>query len=255
MVMNILVCKRKPDYAGDVICPPGGVAIFSAAHRDRFMDETASIGDGRGGTGTRIADALTAEIAAGLLAPGERLDETRLAERFGTSRTPVREALAKLAAQGILVAEPRRGVRVASYTREQLSQMFETMQELEAACARLAAQRLTLLSRSAIEAAQAECRAAAESGDVPRYRRANEAFHQAIYAATQNPYMAGIAAEFRSRTGPFRARRFAAPEDLLRSAEGHEELLAVIFGGDAARAGEGMRAHMTESYLRTLSLS
>ena len=166
------------------------------------MIQAATITDVRGGTGTRIAEALTADIAAGLLAPGERLDETRLAERFGTSRTPVREALAALAAHGILVAEPRRGVRVASYTREQLSQMFETMQELEATCARLAAQRLTLLSRSAIETAQAECRAAAGAGDVPRYRQANEAFHKAIYAATQNPYMAGIAAEFRSRTGP-----------------------------------------------------
>lgn len=209
----------------------------------------------KGGTGARIAEALTADVAAGLLEPGERLDETRLAARFGTSRTPVREALATLAAQGILSAEPRRGVRVSTYTREQLAQMFETMQELETTCARLAAQRLTLLDRAAIESAQAECRAAAAAGDAPRYRRANEAFHHAIYAATQNAYMAEIAAEFRSRTGPFRARRFADPDELARSAEGHEALLAVIFGGDAVRAGEGMRAHMTESYLRTLSRS
>ena len=210
---------------------------------------------GRGGQAARIADALTSEIAAGLLAPGERLDETRLAARFGTSRTPVREALAKLVALDILVAEPRRGVHVARYTREQLGHMFEAMQELESLCARLAARRLTLLSRGAIEAAQAECRGAAEAGDVPRYLRANEAFHGAIYDATQNPCMAGLAAEFRRRTGPFRARRFAGPEDLRASAEGHDALLAIIFGGDSDRAGEGMRAHMTASYLRTLSLA
>ena len=210
---------------------------------------------GRGGAGDRIAAALIEEIAAGLLSPGERLDETRLAERFGTSRTPVREALAKMAAQGILVAEPRRGVRVATYTREQLAHMFETMQELEAVCAKLAAQRLTLLSRGALEAAQAECRAAAQEGDVPRYLRANEAFHLAIYAATQNPYMADLAADFRRRTGPFRARKFTSQDDLLTSTEGHDALLAVILGGDAGRAGDDMRAHMAASYLRTLSLS
>ena len=209
----------------------------------------------RGGAGDRIAAALTDDIAAGLLAPGERLDETRLASRFGTSRTPVREALAKLAAQGILVAEPRRGVHVATYTREQLAHMFETMQELEAVCAKLAAQRLTLLSRGVLEVAQAECRAAAEAGDVPRYLRANEAFHRAIYAATQNPYIADLAADFRRRTGPFRARKFTSKEDLVASTDGHDALLAVILGGDAGRAGDDMRAHLTASYLRTLSLS
>ncbi|PRY93098.1 GntR family transcriptional regulator [Hasllibacter halocynthiae] len=219
------------------------------------MDEDDGTHVARGGTGARIAATLTEDIAAGLLAPGERLDETRVAERFGTSRTPVREALASLAAQGILVSEPRRGVRVASYTREQLAHMFETMQELEAVCAKLAAQRLTLLSRGALEAAQAECRAAAEAGDVSRYLPANEAFHQAIYAATQNPYMADLASDFRRRTGPFRARRFVTKDDLLASTAGHDALLSVIRGGDAERAEGDMRAHMAESYIRALSLS
>ena len=209
----------------------------------------------RASASARIEAALAAEVGAGLLEPGQRLDETRLAERFGTSRTPVREALARLVAQGLLASEARRGARVPSYSREQLSQMFEAMQEIEAVCARLAAQRLTLLSRAAIEAAQAECAGAAQAGDVPRYLRANEAFHLAIYAATQNPYVADLAAELRRRTGPARARKFAGADDLHASVAGHQALMAVIASGDATGAHAGMRAHLAESYLRALSLN
>ena len=203
----------------------------------------------------RIEAALLEDVSAGAIAPGERLDETRLAARFGTSRTPVREALGRLAAAGVATGEGGRGLRVASLTREELAHMFEAMQEIEAVCARLAAQRLTLLGRARLQAAQAECRAAAGAGDMPAYLRANEAFHLEIYAATQNPYVRGLAADFRRRTGPFRAKKFAAPEDLLASAESHEALLAAILGGDAGDAYQGMRAHLTESYLKVLAVN
>ncbi|GAB5511425.1 MAG: GntR family transcriptional regulator [Hyphomicrobiales bacterium] len=201
----------------------------------------------------RIETTLLDEIAAGMVEPGEKLDETRLAERFGVSRTPVREALNRLAAQGVLVASDRRGVRVAQYTREELAQMFEVMHEIEAVCARLAAQRLTLLARAEIEAEQADCEAAAHSGDLQRYLKANEAFHFAIYRATQNPYMQELASDFRRRTGPFRAKKFATADDLVASAHSHEDLLEKIFSADSDLASEGMRKHMTDSFMRVLA--
>ena len=207
----------------------------------------------RGSTVARIEAALRDDIAAGALAPGERLDEVGLTERFGVSRTPVREALTRLTAQGILVQGERRGVRVAAYTRDELAQIFEAMHEIEAACARVAAQRLSLLTRAEIATAQDACREAARSGDRQVYMRANEAFHEAIYRATGNPYLAGIAAEFRHRTGPFRAKKFARAEDLVASAESHEDLIASIFSEDSKAASEGMRAHMTASFLQTLA--
>jgi DNA-binding GntR family transcriptional regulator len=209
----------------------------------------------RGHTVQRIEAALMDDIAAGLLAPGERLDEGALTERFGVSRTPVREALGRLTAQGILVPGEKRGVRVAQYGREELAQIFEAMHEIESACARIASQRLTLLARAEIEAAQAGCVAAAEAGDIPRYMRANEAFHEAIYRATGNPYMAGLASDFRRRTGPFRARKFATKADLIASAKSHEPLIAGIFSEDSKVASDGMRAHMTASFLRTLAMT
>ncbi len=214
--------------------------------------EESHLAEGQNMAG-RIEAVLRDEVAAGLLASGERLDETRLAARFGTSRTPVREALARLAAHGTLVATPGRGTRVAEVSREALGQMFEAMREIESSCARLVSQRLTLLSRSEIEAAQTECRAAADAADVPRYLRANEAFHATIYRATQNPFMAELASDFRRRTGPSRARRFANVEDLAGSVVGHEALMATMFSQDGQVAYDGMRAHLTESYLRVLA--
>ena len=207
----------------------------------------------RESTGKRIESVLLDDIAAGLLQPGERLDETKLAERFGVSRTPVREALSRLTAQGVLVAGEKRGVRVAQYSREELAQMFEAMQEIESICARLANQRLTLLGRSEIEAAQTDCRAAAEANDRIAYIRANEALHMSIYRATDNPYIFELASDFRRKTGPFRAKKLESQADLQASVRNHEDLLAKIFSGDSQVAVDGMRQHMTESFMRVLA--
>ena len=203
----------------------------------------------------RIESVLMEEISVGELSPGVRLDEAGLAERFGVSRTPVREALSRLTAQGILVAGEKRGAFVAEYSRQELAQIFEAMHEIESACARIASQRLDLLARSEIEAAQANCVAAAQAGDRAGYLRANEAFHLAIYQATGNPYMAEIATEFRRRTGPFRAKKFATKDDLFRSAESHRSLIDNIFSEDSTTASNGMRSHMTESFMQTLKVN
>jgi len=212
----------------------------------------ASLGNGKKSTSQRVEQALIESISAGELAPGTHLDENGLATQFGVSRTPVREALKRLAAQGILVTGEKRGLYVAEYSREEIGQIFEAMHEIEIACARIASQRLNLLTRSEIEAAQAECLRTAELGDRSAYLRANEAFHLAIYNATGNPYIAEIASEFRRRTGPFRAKRFKEPEDLMASAKSHEGLIQDIFSENTSTATNGMRNHMAESFLKAL---
>lgn len=202
----------------------------------------------------RIAEALIDDIAAGLIEPGQRLDEVSLAERFGASRTPVREALARLVAQSILTTSGGRGVRVAAYTKLQLAQMFEAMQEFEAVCARLAAQRLTLLSRAEIASAQQACEDAARVGDRIAFLKANEAFHQAIYRATQNPYVAELASSFRYRTGPFRAKRYRSKDDLLSSIETHAALVQTIFGAGDAESDAALRRRMADGYIEALGV-
>ena len=202
----------------------------------------------------RISAALIVDIAAGLLEPGQRLDEVSLATRFETSRTPVREALTRLVAQKILTAESGRGVRVAIYSVSELAQMFEAMQEIEAVCAKLAAQRLTLLSESEILNQQAAMKKAAIAGDRIAFLKANEAFHQAIYRATQNPYFAELASSFRYRTGPFRAKRYQTKEDLLESIETHDALVKSIIGHIDADSEASLKRRMARSYIETLNV-
>ena len=90
-----------------------------------------------------IADALEGMIFDGTFADGERLDEVQLATRFSVSRTPVREALLRLAQSGLVEQMPRRGVFVRQPGPVEVVEMFEVMAELEAACTRLAATRIT----------------------------------------------------------------------------------------------------------------
>lgn len=207
----------------------------------------------RESTAERIQAALISEISAGLIQPGERMDEMRLADRFSVSRTPIREVLNRLTAQGILESGGGRGVRVVTYSKEELSHMFEAMFEIEAVCARLASQRLTFLDRSRIELAQADCVAIAQAGDLVGYLRANEDLHMTIYEATGNPFIAQLAADFRRRTGPFRAKKFRTKADLVASAESHVPLLESIFSADSRQADHGMRSHMTRSYVDVLA--
>src|SRR3981189_323821 len=82
----------------------------------------------------RIRNALTDEIAAGVLPAGAALDEQQLADRFGASRTPCREALRQLAVSGLVEMRPRRGVVVTRITAARIMDMFETMAEIEALC-------------------------------------------------------------------------------------------------------------------------
>ncbi len=201
----------------------------------------------------KIEKALRIDIASGQIDAGERLDETKLAERFSVSRTPVREALNRLVAQGILVSNGRRGVRVTEYTREELAHMFEAMHEIEALCAGMAAKRLTLLARSSIEAAQAECVRTAEANDLPGFLRANETFHLAIYQATENPFIFELASGFRQRTGPFRARKFSTAEDLTASAKSHQDILKHLFSTDSAAAASEMGQHMRDTFISILA--
>ncbi|HBN49026.1 MAG TPA: GntR family transcriptional regulator, partial [Thalassospira sp.] len=91
---------------------------------------------------TDLVQKLERDIVTGVLKPGDKLDERSLSERFGVSRTPVREALQTLAGSGLVATMPRRGTIVASITVADLIEMFEVMAELEAMCARLAARRM-----------------------------------------------------------------------------------------------------------------
>ncbi|WP_425073601.1 GntR family transcriptional regulator [Sagittula sp. S175] len=191
-----------------------------------------------------IADELEGLIFDGTFADGARLDEVQLAERFGVSRTPVREALARLANSGLVEQLPRRGVFVRQPGPVELLEMFEVMAELEASCARLAASRISVTALGRLEAINAECVEAVQAEDHGTYYRANERFHALIYAQAGNGFLEQEALRLQRRLQPFRRTQLRARGRLRQSLAEHEAVLMALTDGDGPRAAEVMRAHI-----------
>src|SRR5215475_12989392 len=134
----------------------------------------------------RIRQRLADDILRGVYPPGARLDESGLAKRFNLSRTPVREALRQLASAGLVEMRPRRGVIVSLPSDTALAEMFEVMGELEASCARLAAQRMSPAERVRLELVHGRAREAVRNNDRNTYRLLNFEFHDVIYHGAHN---------------------------------------------------------------------
>ena len=141
-----------------------------------------------------IADSVAEAIATGHLAPGERIVETALAEKYGVSRMPVREALKVLATQGILVGGGHRGYRVVSFSPERIEQVFEVRLELETILLRdaVANWRREGGGLGALDAVIDTMRTAARAGDLRGMLRADLEFHRAICQASGNEIAAAL---------------------------------------------------------------
>jgi DNA-binding GntR family transcriptional regulator len=202
----------------------------------------------------QIAD----EIVQGILPPGTALDETGLAERFGVSRTPVREALRQLAASGLIEARPHASAVVARPDDARLIGMFETMAEIEALCAAFAAERMTGNERAALEAIHDTLRTYIQIGDPQRHHEINEEFHGAIYIGAHNDYLAELALATRVRVQPFRRAQFRNLGRLSKSYLEHDRVVVAILRGERERAANAMREHIRtvrdeyEAYLASL---
>ena len=187
---------------------------------------------------------LADEIVRGGLPPGTALDETDIARRFKVSRTPVREALRQLVASGLVDARAHRGAVVARPSIERLTGMFEAMAELEALCAGLAAERMSPAERHRLEAIHEELRVLSYAGNPDRFHEVNERFHNAIYAGSQNGYIAEITLATRVRVQPFRRAQFRNLGRLAKSHAEHDRVVVAILRGDKIGAAAAMRAHL-----------
>ncbi|HWX47200.1 MAG TPA: GntR family transcriptional regulator [Roseomonas sp.] len=206
---------------------------------------------------------LAEEITAGHLTPGSEIDESALAERFGASRTPVREALRELAAAGMVEITPRRGVRVARVTLEELGELFELLAETEAMCARFATWRMTANERFALQQLQEEFhpRPEEEEGALTAYDNYNHRFHQMLYQGTHNRVLAEHAAGLRQRLAPYRRAQFRGDRRIERSYAEHQAVLERMLRGAGEEAAQLMRAHMLSAsaslarYIRGLGVT
>lgn len=192
----------------------------------------------------KLKQAIEDAVIAGEFSPGDRLDENSLAERFGVSRTPIREALLQLGAEGFIDVRPRRGAIVSVVSPPRLIEMFETMAELESACGRLAARRLTPEHDAAMAAALVACEAAAQDGDSELYYAVNRSFHEAIYRGSRNEFLAEQALALHKRLSAYRRIQLRARNRLLQSLQEHAEILQAIRAGDEQLAASRLLGHV-----------
>lgn len=193
---------------------------------------------------TIVRDAIEQDIVTGFYVPGERLDEAKLATRHQVSRTPVREALIQLSTMGPVKIVPNRGAFVNQLTVTELVEMFEVMGELEAMCARLAARRIQPEHLVRLAEAQEACTSAQAQGNSDDYYYANERFHQVIYEASGNTFLAEQANTLQRRLKPYRRLQLRVPGRVARSLSEHDDVLNAIRSHDPQRAQEAMRTHV-----------
>ena len=199
-----------------------------------------------------IRPALSAEIGnrmrrmimEGELKAGEKVPEKVLTERFGVSRTPIREALKILAHEGFVELIQNRGAIVARQTTAELEELFPVIAALEGAAGELAATMAKPEAIAALGALVVDLRKAHDAADRPTYFEINQAIHAGILEAADNPTLAKHHAILAQRV--FRARYQAnlSPERWLQATEEHEAIQKALQARDGQRLGALMREHL-----------
>lgn len=192
-----------------------------------------------------VATRLEQEILQGVRKPGDRLDERQLAESFGVSRTPIREALQRLSASGLVVSRGRQGLQVAKLAVADLLDAFSVVAEMEALAAAQAARRILPEQKETLQATQKDCAAAALAGDAEGFYLANLDFHDAISAASHNRVLQDHLRRLTVKTSPYRRIITYQSDRMKASIDEHNTIMEAILTGDSAGASKAMRSHVT----------
>lgn len=200
------------------------------------MDEVTSLS-------AKIAEKLELDILTGQLSPGDRLDERGLARRFKASRTPVREALQRLSADGLVQMNGRKGTYVARLTLTQLLDSFRVVSELEALAAAQASKRITKDQIVAMHQHQNACEEAFAADDAEAFCVANDLLHNTILEASGN-WMLGEQLRSARILAPYRRHITYQTGRMESSIAEHKAVIESIESGDSATAAAQMRCHV-----------
>lgn len=198
------------------------------------------------GSGVRVVyDSLRDEILDLVLPPGSLIDENQLAQRFSMSRTPIREALVRLAGDGLVTTLPNRSTIVSNIDFLNLHRFFDALSLMYRVTTRLAAEYHTAADLQTIRARQADFRRAVEAQDALAMISTNRDFHAAIAEAGRNPYYNGLFLKLLDEGRRIMRFYYSSFEDRLppRYLEEHEEMIAAIAARDTALADRLASAH------------
>lgn len=190
-------------------------------------------------------------IDYGIYRPGSRLVESELAERFGTSRTPIREALQRLETQGLLTRDGR-SLIVASLDHTQLAELYTVRGTLEGLAARLAATNATPEEKRVLrEMAEAD---RALSGDAAALSRANRRFHTQIHRASHNRFLMAQLTSVHRSMALLATTSLAAEGRVADALDEHDIIVAAIEVGDGDAADAAIRDHISRAFSTRLRL-
>ena len=198
----------------------------------------------------RVYDYLREEILADRLPPGTVLQEVALAQSLGVSRGPVREALGRLASEGLVTIRPRRGAVVRELSSEEFVEAYQVREALETMAVRLAVPQLGPKDLATLQRHIDEMSAHAEVGDVRGFFDANAAFHEAFFDASGNRMLKGVYRQLVSQIGRHRRRSLELRGNLQRSIAEHRAILRAAKAGDVDRAVHLVSEHIRVPQLR-----
>jgi DNA-binding GntR family transcriptional regulator len=191
-------------------------------------------------------DTITKSILEGHFAPGQRLIEAELTQRLRVSRGPLREALRRLAADGLIDLEPFRGATVTRVSRAELDDMFEVRAALECLAARLAAERIGREDNRARAKKLRDSIVPLRSGEMPSYLEENDAFHKELVELSGNSFLKRhvYVSQFQLPTLRAALFRILTPALVAQSVAQHRDIVDAILAGDPRRAQRAMEAHV-----------
>lgn len=193
----------------------------------------------------QVADTLRAQIFEGQWAPGSLLDELALCERLEISRTPLREALKVLTAEGLLRHEPRRGCFVNEVSETDLDEIFPVIALLEGLCAFEAARNASAADIAALDTLHERLQGHAHARRINDYYATNLVIHEAIITLANNRWLAQTIADLRKILKLARLQQLHAPGRLEQSLGEHLAIHAALRARDCDGADAAMRTHLT----------
>ena len=191
-----------------------------------------------------VAERLRQRIFAHELTPGTWIDEQKLAEQYGISRTPLREALKVLASEGLVELRPRRGCYVTEISRQDLDDIFPLMAMLEGRCAAEAVRNARTADISALQEIHARLEAAARDGRIDAFFEANQEFHKKIQELSGNRWLLSVIQDLRKVLKLSRLHSLSLEGRLQQSLDEHRLIMAALANSDAGKAEKLMHDHL-----------
>ena len=192
----------------------------------------------------QVAQRLRQMLVEGRIAPGAKLNERELAELLSVSRTPLREAIKMLAAEGLVELLPNRGAIAVSLTEADVLNTFEVMAGLEGMAGELAAQRITAGELAEIQAMQFEMMAAYTRKDLSAYYAINSRIHASMSEAAKNPVLSTVYNQVNARLQALRFRSNQDGDKWKRAVKEHEKMIEALAAHDASGMREVLQQHL-----------